>query len=169
MLPSPPGAAGARLTALTTTVPGFAVGCGVLALLLGRSPGQALALGLLVPLCLSTAAALVVAALLVRSRLRCRRSAAGEPAAAGQVDPAPSTRRRLAEDQVASEQTRLLRAVELGAGDTELMRHALALHEARLRLARVLLVEDGDLPQTLKDELVVAHRGTSAWLRARTR
>ncbi|HWH27852.1 MAG TPA: hypothetical protein VNU26_02630 [Mycobacteriales bacterium] len=55
-------------------------------------------------------------------------------------------------------------AVASKAEERQLMAAALALHEARLAWARVVLVEDGSLPPDVKDELVVAHRGLSRLL-----
>ena len=130
------------------------------ALSLGLPPVRALAVGTLVALGISTAAALVLGA-----TLGLRRSRPAPPRVIRLPEPV-SLARRDARELVESAERRLLRAVELAAPEAELLTCALDLQAARLRLARVLLVEDGELPPSLKDELLVAHRGTSAWLRS---
>lgn len=127
---------------------------------LGLSPLRALAAGTAVTLGVSTVAALALGALL---GLRRRRPAPERVVAL----PEPiSLARRDALELVEATELRLHRAVESGAPETEMISCALDLQAGRLRLARVLLAEDGELPQSLKDELLVAHRGTSDWLRS---
>lgn len=158
------------VTVMTGTLALVPVLAGV-GVLLALPVGQVLLLALLVPLGLSAAAAAVVVGLLATRRLPDGRAARRDDAAEGLLLPQqdrPSPRRQEAQARVDLQESRLLRAVEVGADEIELMRQAVALHEARLHLARVLLAEDGDLPQLLQDELVVAHRGTAAWLRAQT-
>lgn len=127
---------------------------------LGLPPLHALAAGTAVTLGVSTLAALAIGALLGRRRPR--------PAPDRVITlPEPiSLARRDALELVEATERRLLRAVEVGAPEAELMGCALDLQSARLRLARVLLAEDGELPPALKEELLVAHRGTSDWLRS---
>lgn len=48
--------------------------------------------------------------------------------------------------------------------ERQLLDAALRLYEARLALARVHLREDGDVPDSLKDELVVQHRNLTRLL-----
>lgn len=127
---------------------------------LGLRPLHAVAAGTAVTLGVSTLAALALGALLGRSRSR-----PAPPRVITLPEPISLARRDVLELVEATER-RLLRAVEVGAPEAELMDCALDLHAARLRLARVLLAEDGALPQSLKDELLVARRGTSDWLRS---
>lgn len=132
-----------------------AVACALgLPLLRAAAAGTAVTLGI------STLAALALGALLGRRQPR--------PASPRVISlPEPiSLARRDALELVEATERRLLRAVEVGAPEAELMGCALDLHAARLRLARVLLAEDGELPPSLQDELLVAHRGTSDWLRS---
>lgn len=127
---------------------------------LGLPPLRALAAATAVTLGISTLAALSLGAL-----LGLRRPRRLTPRVITLPEPI-SLARRDALELVEATEKRLLRAVEVGAPEAELMSCALDLQAARLRLARVLLVEDGELPQALKDELLVAHRGTSDWLRS---
>ena len=154
---------GRVVTALLAVALGELAGVAAIAVALGMSPLGAVVTGVVVCLTVSTVAALAFGAV-----LGLRRSAPQpeqEPAACS--IPAPlSPARRDALELVESCESLLLRAVELAAPEPELMACALDLQGARLRLARVILSEDGELPQPLQDELLVAHRGTSAWLRS---
>lgn len=127
---------------------------------LGLSPLRALAAGTAVALGVSTLAALSLAAVLGLRR------PAPTPHRVITLPEPISLARRDALELVEATELRLHRAVEVGAPESELIGCALDLQAARLRLARVLLTEDGALPQELKDELLVAHRGTSDWLRS---
>lgn len=127
---------------------------------LGLSPLRALAAGTAVSFGVS-----VVAALWIGAMLGLRRARPTSQRVIALPEPISLARRDALELVDAAEQ-RLLRAVEVGAPEADLMGCALDLQAARLRLARVLLAEDGELPQVLKDELLVAHRGTSDWLRS---
>ena len=131
----------------------------LLATALGLAPLRALAAGALTTLGISTVAALVLGV-----RLGLHRPAPVPDRVI--VLPGPtSLARRDALELVQATEARLLRAVEVAAPEAELLGCALDLQAARLRLARVLLDEEGAVPQPLQDELNVAHRGTSAWLR----
>ena len=156
---------------VTTLIAGAVLELGLVtagAAALGWPLPQALAVGTLVPLGVSTVAALVLGAAL--GLRRGRRAPVPAPPTTPTTTPVAgppvSLARRDALELVAAAEARLLRAVEIGAPEFELMRCALDLQDARLRLARLLLAEDGELPQSLQDELLVAHRGTSAWLRS---
>lgn len=132
-------------------------------LALGLAPLHAVAAGVAAAVGVSTVAALVVGGGLLAVRRR-------RPAPAPEVEaplPRPlSPGRQGARELVDATERRLLRAVEVGAPEADLMDCALDLQAARLRLARVMLAEDGELPGSMKDELLVAHRGASAWLRS---
>lgn len=127
---------------------------------LGLPPLRALAAATAVTLGISTVAALFLGALLGLRRPR------PTPHRVITLPEPISLARRDSLELVEATERRLLRAVEVGASEAELMSCALDLQAARLRLARVLLAEDGQLPQALRDELLVAHRGTSDWLRS---
>lgn len=130
------------------------------AIALGLPPARAVAAGVLVSLAVSTAAALLLGGWLGLHRRR------AEPPRVISLPEPVTLARRDALELVEATERRLLRAVEVGAPEAELMGCALDLHAARLRLARVLLSEDGELPPALKDELLIAHRGTSDWQRS---
>lgn len=127
---------------------------------LGLPPLRALAAATAVTLGISTLVAVSLGALLGLRRAR------PTPHLVITLPEPISLARRDSLELVEATERRLLRAVEVGASEGELMGCALDLQAARLRLARVLLAEDGELPQALKDELLVAHRGTSDWLRS---
>ncbi len=130
------------------------------ALALGLPPARAVAAGAVVTLAVSTAAALVLCGWLGLHRRR------AQPELVIPLPEPVTLARRDALELVEAAESRLLRAVEIGAQETELMSCALDLQAARLRLARVLLAEDGELPPALEHELLVAHRGTSDWQRS---
>lgn len=151
---------GLLVTALSAAVAVEMALAVAVAVALGLPPARAVAVGVLVTLGVSTAAALALGAWLWLHRSRT------EPEQVIALPKSISLARRDALELVEAAQARLLRAVEVGASEVELMSCALELQAVRLRLARVLLTEDGELPQALKDELLVAHRGTSDWLRS---
>ena len=148
---------------VTALIAGAAVEVGLAAAgasALGLSPLRALAAGAAVALGVSTLVAVALGALLGMRR------PVPTPGPVMSLPGPISSARRDARELVEATEARLLRAVEVGASEAELMSCALELQAARLQLGRVLLAEDGELPQALQDELLVAHRGTSDWLRS---
>jgi hypothetical protein len=126
------------------------------AALVGLPGWQVLAVAVLAPM----AGSLLLLAVLV---LRVRKAPSGAPTAPDRMG---SPVRQLAQAELHRCLERLASAVQHDVDSADLIAHALSVHEARLRWARVLLAEDGELPPEVADELLVAHRGVAALLRA---
>lgn len=158
-----PDAGAGVVLALSAGALGLAVLTALVALLLGAAWWEAGALALVVPW---TASLVAVGGLVLHGRLR--RAAVDErpagPAGATQASTAfpttsgPSTALRQA-TVVVEELERELYASCSGGAVGEMLPLAAELHSARLHLASVLLREQGRLPQDMKDELLVQHRG----------
>lgn len=160
---------GAALVGVVAAVTGALLSCGV-ALATGRTWSLALAAAVLFPMAVSTLLGLVLLGLAVSGSPRQAVQSIQSPASAAPRPPhrtvgsfastGVSTARRQVEQRVEELERQLTSQTERAPEDVcSLMSVALELHAARLRLAGVLLKEQGRLPQQMKDELLVAHRG----------